>query len=110
MPERQRLRESNLEHCPVVLGSATPSVDAYYQAQNGTYRLFELNSRYENRQMPKVYSVDLRKELKQGNRSILSSILQEKIEERLKKKEQIMLFLESSRICGIFLFAVPVEQ
>ena len=75
------IERGNLEHCPVVLGSATPSVDAYYQAQNGTYRLFELNSRYENRQMPKVYSVDLRKELKQGNRSILSSILQEKIEE-----------------------------
>ena len=48
------IERGNLEHCPVVLGSATPSVDAYYQAQNGTYRLFELNSRYENRQMPKV--------------------------------------------------------
>jgi len=39
------IERGNLEHCPVVLGSATPSVDAYYQAQNGTYRLFELNSR-----------------------------------------------------------------
>lgn len=38
------IERGNLEHCPVVLGSATPSVDAYYQAQNGTYRLFELNS------------------------------------------------------------------
>ena len=64
---------------------------------------FELNSRYENRQMPKVYSVDLRKELKQGNRSILSSILQEKIEERLKKKEQIMLFLNRRGYAGFFL-------
>ena len=80
------IERGNLEHCPVVLGSATPSVDAYYQAQNGTYRLFELNNRYENRQMPEVYSVDLREELKQGNRSILSGILQEKIEDRLKKK------------------------
>lgn len=96
------IERGNLEHCPVVLGSATPSVDAYYQAQNGTYRLFELNSRYENRQMPKVYSVDLRKELKQGNRSILSSILQEKIEERLKKKEQIMLFLNRRGYAGFF--------
>ena len=96
------IERGNLEHCPVVLGSATPSVDAYYQVQNGTYRLFELNSRYENRQMPKVYSVDLRKELKQGNRSILSSILQEKIEERLKKKEQIMLFLNRRGYAGFF--------
>ena len=52
--------------------------------------------------MPKVYSVDLRKELKQGNRSILSSILQEKIEERLKKKEQIMLFLNRRGYAGFF--------
>ena len=96
------IERGNLEHCPVVLGSATPSVDAYYQAQNGTYRLIEQNSRYENRQMPKVYSVDLRKELKQGNRSILSSILQEKIEERLKKKEQIMLFLNRRGYAGFF--------
>ena len=36
------IERGNLEHCPVVLGSATPSVDAYYQVQNGTYRLFEL--------------------------------------------------------------------
>ncbi len=68
------------------------------------YWLFELNSRYENRQMPKVYSVDLRKELKQGNRSILSSILQEKIEERLKKKEQIMLFLNRRGYAGFLPF------
>lgn len=60
------IERGNLEHCPVVLGSATPSVDAYYQAQNGTYRLFELNNRYENRQMPEVYSVDLPGRIKTG--------------------------------------------
>ncbi len=102
------VRRGELEHCPVVLGSATPSLDAYYRAQHGEYRLFELDARFENRELPTVTCVDLREELKEGNRSILSRILQQKIEERLQKKEQIMLFLNrrgyagfiSCRSCG----------
>lgn len=97
-----------LEHCPVVMGSATPSVDAYYRAEQGIYRMFEMEHRFQDRQLPKVYTVDLREELRSGNRSIISRLLQEKMEERLNKKEQIMLFLNrrgyagflSCRSCG----------
>ena len=97
-----------LEQCPVVLGSATPSLDAYYRAKRGAYRLYEMDARFENRELPSVITVDLREELKLGNRSILSRVLQEKMEERLRKKEQIMLFLNrrgyagfiSCRSCG----------
>lgn len=96
------IERGKLEGCPVVLGSATPSVDAYYQAQEGRYRLFPLEKRYEDRQMPKVYTVDLREELKEGNRSILSNLLQEKIQERLERKEQVMLFLNRRGYAGFF--------
>lgn len=100
---------ARLEGARVVLGSATPSVDAYFRGKNGSYRLFEMDSRYENRCLPTVYTVDLREELKEGNRSILSRKLQEGIALRLQKKEQVMLFLNrrgyagflSCRSCGI---------
>ena len=102
------IHRGELENCPVVLGSATPSLDAYYRAKKGVYRLFEMDARFENRELPSVITVDLREELKSGNRSILSRVLQEKMEERLRKKEQIMLFLNrrgyagfiSCRSCG----------
>lgn len=55
------IARGKLEHCPVLLGSATPSVDAYYRAKQGIYRLFEMEKRYENRQMAAVTTVDLRK-------------------------------------------------
>ena len=92
----------------VVLGSATPSIESYYKAKNGEYTLFNLNKRATGGYLPEVYIVDLRKELKEGNRSIFSSKLQELIGERLEKKEQIMLFLNrrgyagfiSCRACG----------
>lgn len=102
------IARGELEGCPVVMGSATPSVDAYYRAKLGIYRLFEMDARYQNRGLPTVYTVDLREELKSGNRSILSRKLQEKISLRLERKEQIMLFLNrrgyagflSCRSCG----------
>ena len=102
------IARAELEECRVVLGSATPSVDAYYRAKHGVYRLFEMEHRYENRSLPTVYTVDLREELKGGNRSILSRRLQQGITERLQRKEQVMLFLNrrgyagfmSCRSCG----------
>ncbi len=92
----------------VVLGSATPSMEAYYRAMKGEYQLFELNDRATGGELAKVHTVDLRQELKDGNRSMFSRKLQELIEDRLKKKEQIMLFLNkrgyagfvSCRACG----------
>lgn len=61
----------------VVLGSATPSVDSYYKAKTGVYRLLELDKRVDDRPLPKCEVVDLRQELREGNRSILSTRLQE---------------------------------
>ena len=92
----------------LVLGSATPSVDSYYRAQNGEYKLYSMQQRIEGSTLPIVHTVDLRQELKEGNRSIFSRKLQELIQERLDKKEQVMLFLNrrgyagfiSCRSCG----------
>ena len=92
----------------VVLGSATPSVDSFYKAKTGVYRLLELDTRVDDRPLPKCEVVDLRQELREGNRSILSTRLQELMEERLHKGQQTMLFLNrrgksafmSCRACG----------
>ncbi|MFC5712201.1 primosomal protein N' [Thalassorhabdus alkalitolerans] len=79
--------------CPVLLGSATPSLESFARAQKGVYRLLELNNRVNNFPMPEVELVDMREELKNGNRSVFSNILLEKLEDRLQKGEQVVLFL-----------------
>ncbi len=96
------------EQAFVVMGSATPSLEAYYQCQEGNYRLFVLKERFEKRSLPRVRIVDLREEMKHGNRSVLSRELERAMEQRLQKNEQIMLFLNrrgyagfvSCRSCG----------
>lgn len=98
----------------IVLGSATPSVESYYKAKNDEYHLHILSKRPGESVLPKVHVVDLREELKRGNRTIFSSVLHQMITERLKKKEQIMLFINrrgfsgflSCRSCG-FAFRCP---
>ena len=102
------VERARLEGAHVVLGSATPSVEAYSRCHTGQYALFFLNSRYQEARLPQVYSVDMREELKMGNRSILSRRLQKAMEERLERGEQSMLFLNrrgyagfvSCRSCG----------
>ena len=84
----------------VVLGSATPSLDSYYQAKEGKFTLLELTERVQKRSLPECEVIDLREELKSGNRSILSVRLQELMEERLQKKQQIMLFLNRRGVAG----------
>lgn len=78
---------------PLVLGSATPSVESYYKAKNNEYTLLEINNRANKTTLPKVYIEDMRYEFKGGNRSIFSKRLDELITDRLEKKEQIMLLL-----------------
>lgn len=102
---RYHARETAIERAKmagagVVLGSATPSVDSYYAAQNGEYELLELKHRVKSRPLPECVVVDLREELKAGNRSILSRHLQQKMEERLKKGEQTMLFINRRGLAG----------
>ena len=84
----------------VVLGSATPSVESYDRAQQGQYRLLEMKERVSARPLPTVYTVDLREELRNGNRSILSDRLRKLMTDRLEKKEQIMLFLNRRGVAG----------
>ena len=92
----------------VVLGSATPSMEAFYRAKKGEYELFTLKERLTGGCLPTVYTVDLREELKRGNRSIFSERLQELLVDRLEKGQQSMLFLNrrgyagfiSCRACG----------
>ena len=92
----------------LVLGSATPSIEAYQKVKEGEYQLFKLEKRLTGGELPTVEVVDLREELRAGNRSIFSRSLQEKIAARLANKEQTMLFLNrrgyssfiSCRSCG----------
>ena len=94
------MERARMAGASVVLGSATPSMDSYYSVQKGECRLLELDSRIEEKAMPVCEIVDLRLELRAGNRSILSRRLQELIEDRLVKHQQIMLFLNRRGIAG----------
>lgn len=78
---------------PLILGSATPSVDSYYKALNNEYKLLEIKHRANKQTLPKTYIEDMRYEFKGGNRSIFSKKLEELINDRLQKKEQIILLL-----------------
>ena len=84
----------------VVLGSATPSVESYARARAGEYRLYEMNQRISGRPLPVVYRVDLREELKRGNRTILSDKLRELMVDRIQRQEQIMLFINRRGVAG----------
>ena len=102
----QKLAE--LSDATLVLGSATPSLEAYSRAQRGDYHFYKLTKRLTGGSLPRVEIADLREELRNGNRSIFSVSLQEKLRDRLARKEQSMLFLNrrgyagfvSCRACG----------
>ncbi|MBF2460535.1 primosomal protein N' [Listeria seeligeri] len=79
--------------CPVVLGSATPSLESFARAKKGVYTLIELPSRVNDRAMPEVSVVDMREELRKENRTEFSTELLEKIKDRIAKKEQTVLML-----------------
>ena len=102
---RYHARETAIERAKmcgaqVVLGSATPSVESYYRAQAGEYELLELRHRVADKPLPQVTVTDLREELRRGNRSILSVRLQELMEDRLEKHQQIMLFINRRGVAG----------
>ena len=92
----------------LVLGSATPSVVSYSRAEEGIYKLIRLTERYNKTALPEVSVVDMRDELKNGNRSIISSRLYDAMNEQLAAGKQVMLFLNrrgystfvSCRECG----------
>jgi primosomal protein N' (replication factor Y) len=78
----------------VVLGSATPSLESYYNAKKNKYALVELPDRVERRPLPEVEIVDMRQEFQEtGQEQVISRKLAEEIRERLEKKEQVMVLL-----------------
>ncbi len=90
---------AGLHHARVILGSATPSVESYYKALQGEYRLHTLSFRASGA-VAQVSVADLRAELEAGNKSIFSRRLASLIEDRLAKEEQIMLFLNRRGYAG----------
>ena len=83
-------RKNNI---PLVLGTATPDINTFYKAESGQIELLQLTKRANEASLPDVEIVDLRQELANGNRSILSTKLYSEIEENLKNKKQTILFL-----------------
>lgn len=115
-PPKYHAREAAIERAKmadamVILGSATPSVESYKKALDGTYQLCTLTKRAGKGTVPTVEIIDLREELKKRNRSIFSERLKFLIEDRLKKGQQAMLFINrrgyagfvSCRSCGFVL-------
>lgn len=102
------LQRATLSNAMVVLGSATPSIESYYKAERGEYMLHKMTKRANCLTLPRAEIIDMRQELEEGNREVFSRQLLELIQDRLNKKEQIMLFINrrgysgfvSCRACG----------
>ena len=96
------------DNLKVILGSATPSIESYYKAKINEYKLLEIKNRVNFRKFPKIEIINMKDELNQGNKSIFSKTLYSKINERIFKEEQTILFLNkrgfssfvSCRSCG----------
>ncbi len=101
-------KRAEISGASLVLGSATPSVESYYRAKHGEIKLLKLTKRAGNAKPADCEIVDLREELRRGNRSIISKRLREEINISLENKKQVMLFLNrrgmlaslSCRSCG----------
>ncbi|MBE7032717.1 MAG: primosomal protein N' [Ruminococcaceae bacterium] len=101
-------------NCPLILGSATPSIESYYKAKQGDYTLIELLDRFNKKPLPDVFISDMRQELKDGNKTVLSRLLATEIRENINRREKTILFLNrrgystfiSCRDCG-FVFTCP---
>lgn len=105
---------SEVKGAKYILGSATPSIESYYNCKIGKLKLVEMNNRVDNKPLPLIEVVDMREELKAKNISLFSRKLYDEINDRLEKKEQIILFLNrrghstfvSCRSCG-YVFKCP---
>ncbi len=84
---------SEANHCPLLFGSATPSIQSYYKAQKQEYTLLSLPHRIFHQPMPKVQVIDMKEEMFYGNYSVFSASLAQLIQETLEKREQIILLL-----------------
>jgi primosomal protein N' (replication factor Y) len=87
------IQRAKTYNCPVVLGSATPSLESFARAQKKVYHLLSLPSRMNNQPLPSTEIIDMREELREGNRSMFSRKLLEMLQDRIAKKQQAVLFL-----------------
>ena len=87
------IERARTHNCPVILGSATPSLETFARAKKGVYQLLTLSKRMNDQSLPTVDIVDMREELREGNRTMFSRLLYDKLQDRLMKKEQTVLFL-----------------
>ncbi|MEK4010832.1 primosomal protein N' [Peribacillus sp. FSL M8-0224] len=95
--------------CPVILGSATPTLESFARAKKNVYKLLTLSQRMNKNALPAVDIVDMREELRTGNRSMFSELLFTKLKDRLDKGEQTVLMLNKRghssfvmcRSCGL---------
>lgn len=102
------LKRNELEGATVVMGTATPSMETYYNSQIGRFKLLELKERATRGELPEVVLVDMRLELVNGNKSIFSLELYNELKRNLENKKQTILFLNrrgfstfvSCRSCG----------
>lgn len=79
-------------NCPLILGSATPSLESFARAKKNVYKLLELKNRYNNNSLPKVEIIDMNKEFKKAS-GYFSNTLIDQIKETLERNEQVILFL-----------------
>ena len=84
---------ADYHNCPLILGSATPSIESFYKAKNGEYELLSLPNRANNSVLPNMHIINMATEMAYGNKSILSNTLANLITDRLEKKEQVMLLI-----------------
>lgn len=95
------IRRAEYHNASVILGSATPSLEAFRKAETGEFSLLKLTKRAKASAMPKTRIVDMREELKAKNRSVFSRLLYTKLKDRLLKHEQSMLFLNRRGASGM---------
>ncbi|HWR24067.1 MAG TPA: primosomal protein N', partial [Feifaniaceae bacterium] len=101
-------KRASMAKAPLILGSATPSIQSYYRAKTGVYTLIELTERVHKRPMPEIKIVDMRQEFLRGNTGIFSGALYNALNECLRAKKQAILFINrrgystfvSCRACG----------
>ena len=103
------IERARMEGASVVLGSATPRWKHFMHVNAEDIRCYGLRCVPGKQELPQVYVADMREELKHGNRSILSDRLEELMQDRLDKKEQMMLFLNRRDMQVLFL-AEPVDM
>ena len=82
-----------LNNCPVILGSATPSIESYYLAKKGEYRLIQLTNRANQRDLPNIELVDMLQEIHNGNTGIFSYRFLSELENCINNKKQAMIFI-----------------